>query len=132
MSNDPVAVIYSASFSGALVFVPRAQMEFRAPSPDQLTASQASCVVRLRECRFRPVRQLTLRYSLRNLRVGKAVFRPRPLNHRLGDSGGKRRWSIALPSAEQRRGAGGHIEEHPAEAAVAFCFLGYSTRPRDW
>jgi len=35
MSDDPVAVIYSASLSGALIFVPRAQMEFRAPSPDQ-------------------------------------------------------------------------------------------------
>jgi hypothetical protein len=87
MSDDPVAVIYSASLSGALIFVPRAQMEFRAPSPDQADGPQALCVVRLGKCRFRPVRHLTLRYSLRNLRVGKAVCRPRPLNHRLGGRG---------------------------------------------
>ena len=36
MSDDPVAVIYSASLNGALIFVPRAQMEIRAPSPDQV------------------------------------------------------------------------------------------------
>ncbi len=55
----------------------------------RFTASKALCVARFRKCRFRPVRHLTLRYSLRNLRVGKAVFRPRPLNHRLGGRGRK-------------------------------------------
>ena len=36
MSDDPVAVIYSASLNGGQSFPPGAQMEVRAPSPDQV------------------------------------------------------------------------------------------------
>src|SRR5208282_4341658 len=48
MSEDPVAVIYSASLSGRH-FVPRAQMEVRAPSPDQVHGLEGLVCGQVRE-----------------------------------------------------------------------------------
>ena len=48
MSDDPVAVIYSASLWG-IIFVPRAQMEVRAPSPNHTDGLEGLCVAQVRE-----------------------------------------------------------------------------------
>ena len=76
MSDDPVAVIYSASLNGALIFVPRAQMEIRAPSPDQVHGLEGLVCGQVQKVPVPTGSPSALRYSLRNLRVGKAVFRP--------------------------------------------------------
>jgi hypothetical protein len=48
MSDDPLAVIYSASLWGIIV-VPRAQMEVRAPSPNHSNGLESLCVAQVRE-----------------------------------------------------------------------------------
>ena len=89
MSDDPVAVIYSASLWGIIFCGPGPRWKFAHLRLIRFTASKALCVARFEKVPVRPVRHLTFRYSLRNLRVGKAVFRPRPLNHQLGGRGRK-------------------------------------------
>jgi hypothetical protein len=48
LSDDPVAVIYSASLSGIICYA-RAQMEVRAPSPDQVNGLEGHVCGQVRE-----------------------------------------------------------------------------------
>ena len=74
-------------FINRSIFVPRAQMEIRAPSPDQVHGLEGLVCGQVQKVPVPTGSPSALRYSLHNLRVGKAVSARRPLNHRLGGRG---------------------------------------------
>ncbi len=49
MSDDLIAVIYSAWLWGVILLWPRAKMEVRAPSPDHIDGLEGLCVSQVRE-----------------------------------------------------------------------------------